>query len=419
MSISFQTLGLGFISLHISLPEIVFIILVPFTIIHIIRSGQKIWIDKIDLFVFGWLIATIIVGWHAGFDSIIATEIIKTAYLVVLYVVLKWTIKPVMIEKIVKVIILSSLVSALTGIIGFGLEYFGIATNLAIKRPFPYLIEKVIQAKGFAPTPNMLASIIMIGIFFQIQTLSMTQINSKGKDIMVLLIMLLGFSLTFSKTITCLFIGIILLLYLNYKLTCSYTWRLATRVSVTGLFIIYMIGTHFIFVERNQDSGLLKGDYISGSVLIETDNYSVYPSQYWSLKEISFEAIHHSFPWGLGPGKFNGFAHEFKKNDINPTHVPHPDPHSTYLGTLAENGLLGLIAFSGIIYFVINYSRKILHNYSSNQFILACLPSIFIVIGIEAISTDVMNFRHAWVLLIFLVFNYQYLKSISSKSLNL
>ena len=419
LTIPFQSVGFRFIGLHIGLPEIVFFVLAPLAIIHIIRSDQKLLFDRLDLFVLGWLIATIISAWHTGFDSIIVTEIIKKVYLFFLYMILKWTIKPEIIERMIKVIILSSLIAALTGIIGYGLGHLGIDTTLSIIRPFPYSIENVTQAKGFTPTPNMLASIIMIGVLFHVQKLSMNLINSKRKDHLILLILLLGFMLTFSKTIVCLLIGIILVLYFNYKSTLAKTWRLTSKTAAVTLFIVYILGTHFIIIEKDQDSEPLKGDYIAGSALIETDNYSMYPSQYWALKEISLEAISQSFPWGLGLGKFNDFAHELKKYDAYPTHVPYPDPHSTYLGTLAEIGLLGLIAFFGIIFFVIKFSRKILSNHAADQNMFTSLPTVFIVIGIEAISTDVMNFRHYWILLILLVPTFQNLKSTSSKSLNL
>jgi|ETN01SMinimDraft_4_1059930.scaffolds.fasta_scaffold17947_2 hypothetical protein len=419
LMIPFQTLEFKFLGLDIGMPEIVFIILAPLAISQSMSAKKKLWVGKLDFFVFGWLIANIISGFHSGFDSIVVTEIMKTIYLAVLYIILKWTISPKMLTRIAKTIILSSLVAALTGIIGSGLGHLGIDTLLAIKRPFPYGLEHVIQAKGFTPSPNMLASIIMIGILFQIQKLSMNQINSKGKDIFILLILLLGFSLTFSKTIVCLLIGIILVLYFPNKSTLSYTWQLTTKIAVAALFIVYIFGTHFIIVEKDQDSKLLKGDYIAGPPLIETANYSIYPSQYWSLKEISLEAISQSFPWGLRPGKFNDYAHELKKNDAYPTHVPYPAPHSTYLGILAEIGLLGVIAFFGIILFVIKFSRKILSNHAADQNIFSSLPIVFIVIGIEAISTDVMNFRHYWILLILLVSTFQNLKSTSSKSLNL
>ena len=196
LAIPFQSLGFRFIGLHIGLPEIVFFVLGPLAIIHIIRSGQKLWADKLDLFVFGWLVANILAGWFAGFNLIVITQIIKTTYLILLYMVLKWTIIPGMIEKLVKVIIISSLVAALTGIIGFGLGHLGTDTTLSITRSFPYLIKNVIQAKGFTPTPNMLASIIMIGVLFHLQKLIENKLSPNGKDYLILLTLLIGFFLT-------------------------------------------------------------------------------------------------------------------------------------------------------------------------------------------------------------------------------
>jgi len=418
LMIPFQTLEFKFLGLDIGMPEIVFIILAPLAISQSMSAKKKLWVGKLDFFVFGWLIANIISGFHSGFDSIVVTEIMKTIYLAVLYIILKWTISPKMLTRIAKTIILSSLVAALTGIIGSGLGHLGIDTTLSIIRPFPYSIENVTQAKGFTPTPNMLASIIMIGIFFQIHKIYNNR-KLYTSNILLFVTLMIGFLVTFSKTIVCLLIGITLIWYFHNKPKLSLTLQTVTKIAVAGLFIAYIFGTHFIIVEKDQDFELLKGDYIAGPVLIETANYSIYPSQYWSLNEISFEAINQSFPWGLGPGKFNDYAHELKKNDAYPTHVPYPDPHSTYLGTLAEIGLLGLITFFGIIFFVIKFSRKILSNHAADQNMFTSLPTVFIVIGIEAISTDVMNFRHYWILLILLVSTFQNLKSTSSKSLNL
>jgi O-antigen ligase len=417
LTIPFLSLEFNFIGLAIGLPELVFFILCPLAVIRIKFSGEKLSIDGLDLFVFGWLLANILSGWHSGFNSIVVIEIIKTAYLVLLFMILKWTITPLMIERIVKVLVLSSVLAALTGIIGLGLGYIGIETFLAIKRPYPYLIH-VIQAQGFTSSPNMLASIIMIGILFQIHEIFSNKIFNIS-NILIIMILLIGFLLTFSKTIVCLFIGVALIWYFHNKSILSSTLQMITRIVIAGLFIVYILGTHFIIVEKDQNPELLKGDYIAGSALIEIDNYSMYPSQYWSLKEISLEAISQSFLWGLGPGKFNGFAHEFKKNDAYSTHVPYPAPHCTYLGTLTENGLFGLIAFVGIIFFITKMSRKILNENSTYPYLLTCLPSIFIAIGIEAVSTDVMNFRHYWILLVLLVCTFQNVKSTSSKSLNL
>ena len=418
LTIPFQALRFRLIGLSIGIPEIVFIILAPLAIIHIIRSDQKLLFDRLDLFVLGWLIATIISAWHTGFDSIIVTEIIKKVYLFFLYMILKWTIKPEIIERMIKVIILSSLIAALTGIIGYGLGHLGIDTTLSIIRPFPYSIENVTQAKGFTPTPNMLASIIMIGIFFQIHKIYNNR-KLYTSNILLFVTLMIGFLVTFSKTIVCLLIGITLIWYFHNKPKLSLTLQTVTKIAVAGLFIAYIFGTHFIIVEKDQDIELLKGDYIAGPALTETAYYSIYPSQYWSLKEISIKAIGQSFPWGLGSGKFNEYAHELKNNDLYPTHVPYPDPHSTYFGILAENGLLGLIALGGIIFFVTIMSRNILKENSHDSHFITCLPPIFITIAIEAVCTDVMNFRHYWILLILLASSFESIKLFSWKRQNL
>ena len=401
----FQNLGLKFIGINFGPSELIFLVLTPFAIIYVINSKKKLLINKLDLCVFLWFITNIIAGWHAKFDTIVMTEIIKVSYLSMLYIMIKWSITELIFARIVKTIILSSIIAALTGIIGFVLAHFSIDSLLIIKRVFPYGFEYITQAKGFTASPNMLASMIMIGILFQIQTLKMNDFNFSAKDLSFLIILVIGFALTFSKTIMCLLIGIILVI--NNKSNKYSLWRLVNKICVIVLLIFYFLGTHFIIINKDQNIENLKGDYIAGSKLLETANYSIYPSQYWSLKIISFSAISQSFPVGLGPGKFNDYAHYLKKNYSYPLHVPYPDPHSTYLGVFAETGLIGIGVLLITIITLIKYCIRILSAYNQSLFIFSCLPIIFLVIGIEAISTDIMNFKHYWILLILLseIFN--------------
>ena len=79
LTIPLQSIGFKFTELFVGLPEIVFLVLAPLAIIYIMRSGQKLWIDSLDLFVFGWLLANILAGWHAGFDSIVVTVLLSSS----------------------------------------------------------------------------------------------------------------------------------------------------------------------------------------------------------------------------------------------------------------------------------------------------------------------------------------------------
>ena len=398
LTIPLQSIGFKFTELFVGLPEIVFLVLAPLAIIYIMRSGQKLWIDSLDLFVFGWLLANILAGWFAGFDLIVITQIIKTAYLVVLYMILKWTISPKMLTRIVKTIILSSLIAALTGIMGFGLGYIGIETFLAIKRPYPYLIH-VIQAQGFTPSPNMLASIIMIGIFFQTHEILNNKIF-KAYNALIIIILLIGIILTFSKTISLLILGIILIWSSARKQQLLPFYHIFIRTVVIGYVIIYVFATHILIVSKNQNLEILREEkYIAGALVSETDHFEFYPTQYTQLKIISIHGIVQSFPWGLGAGKFNNFAHGLKENYSYRTHVPYPDPHSTYLGTFAELGVAGFCFLLAIFITVGNNIYKILIVMKQHSSLVIILGIGFTVISLEAINTDIMNFRHYWVLI--------------------
>jgi hypothetical protein len=397
LTIPFQTLGFKFMGLAIGLPEIVFFVLGPLATIRIISSRQKLCVDKLDLFVFGWLLANILAGWHSGFDSVVVSEIIKTAYLVMLYMILKWTISPEIIKRIVKVIILSSLIAALTGIIGLMLEYNSIETFLAIKRPYPYLVQ-VIQAKGFTPSPNMLASIVMVGILFQTNKILNNKIF-KVYDALILIILLTGIILTFSKTISLLIPGIILIWDSKKQQQLLPFYHILIRTVVIGFVIIYVFATHILIVSNNQNLEILSEEkYIAGAPILETDHFRFYSTQYTQLKKISIHGIVQSFPWGLGAGKFNNFAHKLKEKYPYRTHVPYPDPHSTYLGIFAELGVAGfflLLAFFSTIGLNVHKMSMEMKQHSS---LIIILGICFIIISLDAINTDIMNFRHYWIL---------------------
>jgi len=202
---------------------------------------------------------------------------------------------------------------------------------------------------------------------------------------------------------------------LNAKMT-TYGWDGLTRVNVKVVVaedISPIEGSDPEPVNTFFKPGISKE--VQG-VVFETDKLT---NVEFENSLISIKAIGQSFPWGLGSGKFNEYAHELKNNDLYPTHVPYPDPHSTYFGILAENGLLGLIALGGIIFFVTIMSRNILKENSHDSHFITCLPPIFITIAIEAVCTDVMNFRHYWILLILLASSFESIKLFSWKRQNL
>ena len=91
-----------------------------------------------------------------------------------------------------------------------------------------------------------------------------------------------------------------------------------------------------------------------------------------------------------------------KKIDMHPSHFPSWDPHSTFFGTLAENGIIGFIIIILIFY---GFIKKTFINIYPYKFINFVMLSILVGIIIDAFSLDIMKFRHLWIFLAFISLN--------------
>ena len=72
--------------------------------------------------------------------------------------------------------------------------------------------------------------------------------------------------------------------------------------------------------------------------------------------------------------------------------MPNFDPHCTYLGFFSENGIFATFI---LIFFLIYIFYLFYHNSINNDHNFILLV-IFISFLIEAISTDILNYRHFW-----------------------
>lgn len=78
------------------------------------------------------------------------------------------------------------------------------------------------------------------------------------------------------------------------------------------------------------------------------------------------------------------------------------DPHSLYLGTFAETGLLGLM---GLIYFLIKYLGLLLKRieepgyFNLSKIVSGCIVSGYIGFLLSAMTIDILSMRHFWFML--------------------
>jgi O-antigen ligase len=159
-------------------------------------------------------------------------------------------------------------------------------------------------------------------------------------------------------------------------------------------------------MNEEKTAPLRRLSYISNEPLyifpILDKPYALYPTNYFHNKHSSLIALMQSKGWGIGPGNYNNFIAKLQQQGLHPPNFPRWDPHSTYFGTLAELGFIGLLEILGLWLCIGYLIVKILHTPSHNPRMVLLGPAlagIFAAVTIEAMSTDIMNFRQYWWLL--------------------
>jgi O-antigen ligase len=141
-------------------------------------------------------------------------------------------------------------------------------------------------------------------------------------------------------------------------------------------------------------------------VLGETENLLFLETSYLQLKKMQWRATRENPVSGLGPGNFNAFLKQAKDQGEYPAHLADYDPHSSLGGTLAEMGILGLLALLCWAFVIFRMIRRLLKKKQDPVFFSA-VACYLLFIGVETLTTDVLNFRHLWVCLGVMAWEYK------------
>ena len=277
--------------------------------------------------------------------------------------------------------ILAASTGALVGLFGYLLFAFGIETRLVLfYGDYPFLGD-IYQLRAFFVTPNMLILLCGIAILFLYNMK-----DYKFKKILFVIFALTLF-LSFSKGILLIIPPLVIHIFKLKK--TNRILRSALWISCT---IPLLFFTHALFKTTVTN---IQNEYSNQEVLFEVQDYLVIKTTYLYLKEQSINAFIENPLLGKGIGNFNAFIDRQKTEGNYPTHFYSFDPHSSWLGTLAEEGIFAFLALLILLIYLIR-SRKNLDPISPLNKVL--LPYMFILL-IESISMDMLNFRFLYILL--------------------
>ncbi|HET7291180.1 MAG TPA: hypothetical protein VFM88_02020, partial [Vicinamibacteria bacterium] len=171
-------------------------------------------------------------------------------------------------------------------------------------------------------------------------------------------------------------------------------WRLGLSAA---LVLAYVAVSHVGLVWSEKDRRALRL-HVGGPPLacLGSDGGApcVYATVYRFTKAASLEAIARTWPWGVGPGRQPEFEAQLKTEGLYPGDMPAYRPHSSYTGVPAEYGAAGLV---GLVVFgagVVVTTRSLLRRGGEERVFAARAAGALAMIAIEALTTDVMHFRH-------------------------
>jgi hypothetical protein len=396
ITIPFQKIiWLPLLNSKIQVPEIIFVILILLSIPQIKWADWKnIKMTTLDKAIMLWLM-TGIINLILHFNVTTFIELSGQFYLICLYILIQFIFfrsKAKEIEQFfVKAFSLQLALIIITLFIGLILltQHINIGV-FQIFYSYPYFGD-LNRLKVLTNEPVMLVSILSIPFWIIIALMDgKIKTNSIKKRDLILSMVFIGLMLlgTFGKSLP--FILAILILYFNTLVKNKkiiFVSLFASFLIISSILLTHIIVTQKPFREKEV--------YGLAIPFLKIDNYYLYKSWYFVQKENALkEFIEHPY-FGCGGGNLlNVINLKYKKMEETISR-PAYDPLSTYTGILAEYGISGFLT---LLFLMFTIYKEVVRLPDSNglKWIFICSFSYFML---EAISTDIQNFRHLWILL--------------------
>ncbi|RMG82472.1 MAG: hypothetical protein D6714_11255 [Bacteroidetes bacterium] len=396
-------------------PEIIFILLLLFVGVDFWKNGFRNLFRRAGILERGLFLYLAAVCLSAIFNPVLKSwlEVAGILYLLAAFGIYRTYFSA---NEIYKWLIVSGLLASLLGVLGWVLTQSGINNVMAWSKTtyYPYF-GYIGRAKGFTPNPNMLMSIVAVIFLLKFSEVLFKK-NIPRKDFWVLGILLTAGILTFAKTFLALLIAVIFVWVKSGSIhrapACAHArcpvgqfGRSLLLTAALGLFLVLMTGAHIAVFPKNQVNweGLKKEAYTEDHPFYETRDYYFIWTNYMVNKRSATLAGLRNPLFGVGPGGHNAFVAQLKKEGRYPSFFSDYDPHSTYFGAWGELGLAGLAAVLFLALAVFRSLRTVLNELPPERLYFGVgLAGAFLYLAIEAITTDILNFRHVWLLFVLL-----------------
>ncbi len=349
-----------------------------------------------------------------------AVEFIGICYLTLLF--LLW-INIVNTEKLLNYAvwcwIINSVLVSIVGLYGIILAY-----GFNINNPFvtlykihPYINNLYCVHSTFFQNEKFFSSYLLISVPL---TISMAFYEKRKKVKYFLLAALLLFSIniffTYSRSLIGILSAVYIVIFRIYKNFALGKNTLVVILKITGVAIIIILWIVSMLVSHIQFLGLSSRTatiyslpdntreiyYYRPDIGIKQTDFTLRYnySYYLFLKKYALKMFAERPLMGVGNGAFLDKMKIYENEGKVPKDYLLFDPHSMYLGSLAENGILGFCVLIFLWSTIILKARRLIKDYSDDFIFYMMVAFYGSIIGffIQATEIDIMNFRFLWLL---------------------
>ena len=399
---------LPWFGLKLQPPEIIFLGLAAVSIALLWRGRRPGRLALADVAVSAWVGANVVALLFASgpWAREAVIEACGAVYLAGLYAAIRITSTPRLLDRFSAWFSYSAMAAAALGIIGVVVSWIGYPTRLSTTVVLPY-VGLAARAQAFTAGPGMLSSILLMAV--PLFLAGRIERRWNRRDVAGLAILTLGLIATVSKTALCLTASLSVMWACGQPVGEAGSSRrshvpLWSAVAVSLCVAMVMAVASHVMVLRDADVPSMSTLQLVGGRPIATfhwrgESWVLIPTTYTFNNEASLVAIARTWPAGVGPAGQPAFTAMLQREGRFPPSILMKTPHSTYLGTAAERGVAGVAALMALLTAAGITIHQLLTGPARRRWEAAAFAGIGTGFLIEALSTDLLNCRHYWLLL--------------------
>lgn len=250
------------------------------------------------------------------------------------------------------------------------------------------------RVEAFTMSPNMLMSMLSLPLL-----LAVSRSNSwrNSGDALIIIALTSAAFTTFSKSVVPVAIGAVLILL--HRVPMRLILQCALGAVALCLFIVFLVSTKVIWLRTGQADReiTLRQSYATKQQLFSNDRGQLYKTMHYEMNAQAWSIFLQNSWVGVGAGQFVKQIEQRKLNGQYPPDKIAYGPHSLYLGTLAQTGLLGA---AGLVFFLYSLVRHWLECWqqrpAADSFIILALGVFCLAWMLDGLNMDTVRFRHFW-----------------------